>query len=101
MKTIKIYKNYGVLGSEKRNVYTYGAEHPHATCSDKITAQVPEGWKLCKNMMDQTIVEAPWGQTYMINEVLTGDSNPCFMAIDPKGNQVFNNLRVLEEGENE
>lgn len=27
MQEIKIYKNYGVLGAEKRNVYTYGGEH--------------------------------------------------------------------------
>lgn len=25
MKTIDIYCNYGVLGAEKRNVYTYGS----------------------------------------------------------------------------
>ena len=30
MQTIEIYKNYGVLAAEKRNVYTFGAEHPHA-----------------------------------------------------------------------
>ena len=96
-ETIEIYKNYGVLALEKRNVYTYGKEHPYATCSNKIKAQIPEGWELCKNMMDQTIVEAPWGQTYMVNEVLTGNETPCFSAIDPNGRQVFHSLKVSKE----
>lgn len=95
--TIEIYKNYGVLALEKRNVYTYGGEHPHATCSDKINAQIPEGWELCKNMMDQTIVEAPWGQTYMINDVLTGNEIPCFAADTPDGRHIFHALKVIEE----
>lgn len=95
--TIEIHKNYGVLALEKRNVYTYGGEHMHATCSDKIKAQIPEGWKLCKNIMNQTIVEAPWGETYMINDVLTGNETPCFAAIDPNGQQVFHSLKVIKE----
>lgn len=45
----KIYKNYGVLGAEKRNIYTYGSEHPLSDCSEEITVQLPENdflsWK--------------------------------------------------------
>ena len=48
-------------------------------------------------MMDQTIVQAPWGQTYMVNEVLTGNETPCFSAIDPNGRQVFHSLKVSKE----
>lgn len=82
MKTIEIYCNYGVLAAEKRNVYTYGAEHPHATCSDKMTVAVPEGWEVYQNQMGQTMVTAPWGWDYEINEVLQGNEYPYFRAYD-------------------
>ena len=70
--TIEIYCNYGVLAAEKRHVYTYGGQHMHATCSDKMTVIVPDGWELFENVMGTLMVEAPWGWTYEINEVLPG-----------------------------
>lgn len=83
MKTIEIYCNYGVLAAEKRNVYTFGAEHPHATCSDKMTVVVPDGWKICQNQMGQTMITAPWGWDYDINEVLTDiNGRAAFRALD-------------------
>ena len=50
-----IYRNYGVTGAEKRSVYTYGEQHAWAVCSDKIEVEIPEGWKIFKNYMDQTM----------------------------------------------
>lgn len=82
METIEIYCNYGVLAAEKRNVYTFGAEHPHATYSDKMTVVVPEGWEVYQNQMGQTMVTAPWGWDYEINEVLQGNEYPYFRAYD-------------------
>lgn len=83
MNTIEIYCNYGVLAAEKRNVYTFGAEHPHATCSDKMTVVVPDGWELYQNQMGQTMVTAPWGWDYDINEVLTDiKGRAAFRALD-------------------
>ena len=83
MKTIEIYCNYGVLAAEKRNVYTFGAEHPHATCSDKMTVVVPEGWELYQNESGQTMVTAPWGWDYDINDVLTDiKGRAAFRAMD-------------------
>ena len=83
MKTIEIYCNYGVLAAEKRNVYTFGAEHPHATCSDKMMVVVPDGWELYQNQMGQTMVTAPWGWDYDINEVLTDiKGRAAFRALD-------------------
>ena len=68
---------------EKRNVYTFGAEHPHATCSDKMTAVVPDGWELYQNEMGRTMVTAPWGWDYDINEVLTDiGGRAAFRALD-------------------
>lgn len=82
MKTIEIYCNYGVLAAEKRNIYTFGAPHATATCSDKMTVVVPDGWELYQNQMGQTMVTAPWGWSYEINEVLQGNEKPCFYAMD-------------------
>ena len=83
MKTIEIYINYGVLAAEKRNIYTFGAEHPHATCSDKMEVVVPEGWELYQNESGREMVTAPWGWDYDINEVLTDlKGRAAFRALD-------------------
>lgn len=86
MKTIEIYCNYGVLGAEKRNVYTFGAPHYTATCADKMTVVIPNGWKLYRNQAGQTLVTAPWGWDYEINEVLQGNEHPYFRAYDKNMN---------------
>lgn len=83
MQTIDIFVNYGVLAAEKRKIYTYGVEHPHATCSDKITVVVPDGWELYRNQMGQTMVTTPWGWDYDINDVLTDiKDRAAFRAMD-------------------
>ena len=83
MNTIEIYCNYGVLAAEKRNVYTFGGEHPRATCSDNMIVVVPVGWELYQNQAGQTMVTAPWGWDYDINEVLTDiKGRPAFRALD-------------------
>ena len=50
MQTLEIYANYGVLTAEKRTVYTYGAEHPYATCSDKMTVVVQRAGSYSRTM---------------------------------------------------
>lgn len=82
MKTLEIYKNYGVLGAEKRNVFTFGAEHATAICSDKMTVAVPDGWDVFESASGLTAVTAPWGQNYDIGEILQGNKNPYFCAMD-------------------
>ena len=83
MKTIEIYANYGVLAAEKRTVYTFGGAHPHATCSDKMTVVIPDGWVLYRNQIGQTMITAPWGWDYDINEVLTDiNGRAAFRAMD-------------------
>lgn len=91
MKTIEIFCNYGVLAAEKRSVYTFGAPHATATCSDKMTVVVPDGWELYQNEMGRTMVTAPWGWDYEINEVLQGNEKPCFYALDKsmKGHRAY------------
>lgn len=93
-KVIEIYCNYGVLAAEKRNAYTYGNPHSHAVCSDKIIVEIPDGWTLFESNSGRTMVEAPWGWPYDINEVLQGDECPCFYALDPdqKGHRAYLNI---------
>lgn len=79
-----IYRNYGVLGREKRNVYTYGGEESTATYSDEITVRLPENntFSLYKNEIGKLMVESAWGWSYDINDVLQGNDMPCFFAKD-------------------
>lgn len=86
MKEIQIYCNYGVLGAEKRNVYTWGGQHPHATCSDEMTVIVPDEWELYMTASENLAAKSPWGWTYEINEILSDlNGNPVFKALDDHG----------------
>ena len=84
MDTIQIYKNYGVLTAEKRNVYTYGCEAETAVCWDEMAVKILEGWELHENDF-RKFVESPWGWRYDINDVLCGNEYPHFEAIDKCG----------------
>ena len=96
MKTIEIYRNYGCLAAEKRNVYTSGNSHATAAAWDKITIEIPAGYEAFENEFGETIIEAPWGMTYTVNELLAGDEKPMFRAYDAdqKLHQVA--LKVIE-----
>lgn len=89
MNEFKIFCNYGVLGAEKRNVYTYGNEHPCATCSDEMMVMLPD--KKCFTLFENTdgrlMVVSEWGWQYEINEVLQGNEKPCFYAVDKDGKE--------------
>lgn len=106
MRTINIYCNYGVLGSEKMKIYTFGGEHPHATCSDKMTVVIPDGWEIYKNQVGQTMVTAPWGWDYEINEILKAkQTRPAFQALDkdmyPQFEYLYTPEELSEKEENE
>lgn len=92
-KEFTIYCNYGVLGAEKRNVYTYGCKHSRGTCADKIKVKLPENnsFQIYETAMGDLAVESAWGWQYGINDVLQGNDKPCFYAIDRdgKGNRVY------------
>lgn len=96
MKTIEIFKNYGVLGAEKRNVYTYGCEHTRAVCSDKMKVEIPESWELWENAAGQKNVTAPWSWDYEIDEVLAGNERPEFMAMDKEMKLHHYKLEIIE-----
>lgn len=81
-RTLKIYENYGVLSAEYRSVYTHGNPQPTATAWDTLTVQVPDGWEMYDNVYGEPIITAPWGYSYTVNELLAGDKEPEFYAID-------------------
>ena len=41
-KKFKIFRNYGVLAAEKRNVYTYGGANPLSDYAEEITVKLPD-----------------------------------------------------------
>lgn len=42
-KKFKIFRNYGVLAAEKRNVYTYGGANPLSDYAEEIKILVQDG----------------------------------------------------------
>lgn len=87
-KTFSIYQNYGVLGAEKRNVYTYGFGHPEGVCTDEMNVALPQNncFQVYETAADGLAVDSAWGWSYSINDVLEGDKRPCFYALDKGGN---------------
>lgn len=96
MTTINIYRNYGVLSAEKRNVYTYGGQHNTATCSDEIIVEIPDGWEIYESATGNKMVTAPWGWDYEINEVLYGNKIPQFRALNKDGELKYFDLKEIE-----
>lgn len=93
---IKIYKNYGCLGAEKENVYTYGSKAESAVCSDEIEVILPEGWSVVEGMTGSTLFESPWKETYLPKDILCGNDHPYFIAIDNDGNEVKVRLKEVK-----
>jgi hypothetical protein len=87
MTEFQIYCNHGVLGAEKRNMYTYSNQHAYAVCSDKISVRLPENdvFSLYETVNGELAVETSWGWQYPVDEVLQGDVKPCFCAVDKNG----------------
>ena len=86
MTRINIFRNYGVLAAEKRNIYTYGGASESATCADEITVELPEGWELSENYIGDPLLVAPWRTCYLVNVVLGGDKYPHIIVRDPDFN---------------
>lgn len=65
MNKIKVYANYGVLGAEKRVVYSEG----YGEIYDTVTLILPEGWKTIDLVVGKGL-ESPWGEIFQINEAI-------------------------------
>ena len=46
--------------------------------------------------MGEIILQAPWGWTYTVNEVLAGDKAPHFVALDPDGKKHSVELEIVK-----
>lgn len=95
----EIYRNYGVLGAEKRSIYTYGGEHFRAFCSDKLIVKLPENksFKIHETVTGEFTVESSWGWQYAISEVLKGNEKPCFFALDDHKRIHRVDLEIVEQ----
>ena len=98
-KAFEIHCNYGVLAAEKRKVYTYGAQHCTAVCSDKMGVKLPENdwFRIYDTAMGGIAVESAWGWNYEISEILQGNEKPSFFAIDKDGKGHTVKLKIIEE----
>lgn len=82
-KKFKIFANYGVLGAEKRIVYS--CITPCSDIYDEIFVQLPENdsFTLYENYIGDLMVEATWGDSYTIHDVLNDlHDRPLFSALE-------------------
>lgn len=94
----EIYKNYGVLGAEKKHVYTFENPHPLGDYAEKITVELPANeYFALADSSTGLYVKSAWGWSYDVDEVLQGNVKPCFYAFDnsKNGHRVY--LNVEEE----
>lgn len=96
MKTLEIYRNFGVLAAEKRYIYTFGNPNPTAAAYDTLTVEIPDDWDVYKNAYGETIVVAPSGQVYTPNEILIGNNAPEFCVVDKNLRQRCIPLHILK-----
>lgn len=95
MKQFAIYKNYGVLGAEKRAVYTVGVPSSTAKCYDRLTVEAPAGWEIWESESGELCATTPDGTNYPVREILCGDARPTFACWTPETGDMFAVLRVV------
>lgn len=102
-KKFKIFRNYGVLAAEKRNVYTYGGANPLSDYAEEITVKLPDNefFELEENGDGNLFVKSAWGWEYEVNELLHGNKKPCFFALDKSMDAHRSFLDVCEESQKE
>lgn len=94
----EIFANYGVLGAEKRIVYSYIT--PCSDIYDKVIVELPENdsFNLYENYMGDLMVETTWGDRYTVNDVLNDlHDKPLFNALENgnKWHRVY--LNIIED----
>lgn len=92
---IKAYRNYGVLGNEKRVICTVGAPSATALTYDEIEIEIPETFSVSENAMGSTLIDTPDGKTYLANELISWrNGRPVLAWCD--GSQHFVNCTYQE-----
>ena len=61
-----------------------------------MTVAVPDGWEAWKNDTGESIVTAPWGWSYSLNEILAGDKEPVFWVVDNHDKQHSVVLKIVD-----
>lgn len=88
-----IYANYGLLGAEKRTVYSIA----HGKIYDELVVDIPDDLYAGVNGAGEVLIGVA-GITYLLNEVLCGDNAPCLRCFDGDG-YVLRKLPVLSRTE--
>ena len=72
------------MAHEKQAIYTYGAAHPHATYSETMEVEIPEGFELTESASGKPLITPPGCTfTYEINEILSHRADePIFLWVD-------------------
>ena len=77
MKTV-IYVNYGLLGAEKRTVYTTS---PGSEIYDELVVDIPDDLYAGINDLGDMLISTGHAD-YLLREVLCGDDKPCIRYFD-------------------
>lgn len=83
MKTI-IYANYGMLGAEKRTVYTTS---PGSEIYDKLVVDIPDDLHAGINDLGDMLISTGYAD-YLLSEVLCGDDKPRIRYFDGRNTVV-------------
>ena len=78
--TTTIYANYGLLGAEKRTVYSTR----RGEVSDTLSVNIPDDLYAGTNGAGEVLIGVA-GITYLLDEVLCGDNAPCLRCFDGDG----------------
>ena len=99
MKKMEIVANYGVLAHEKKPVYTHGAEHMHASCSEKIAVKLPAGWDIAQNDYGMQILVDQSGKTWDISDILSSgkDGDPILSVPVGPWERKYYALEIISE----
>lgn len=92
MQTLTIYANYGLLGAEKRTIYSAARGDICDTC----IILLPDGWQAVELIFGGTGLESPGGQIYMISEAIHSiDDAPWLDVTDDTGKRYRRKLKII------
>lgn len=79
--TTTIYANYGLLGAEKRTVYSCGRGEIY----DELVVDIPDDLFAGYNTAGEVLVDIGLSYMHPLSEVLCGDDTPCVLCLGDDG----------------
>lgn len=76
--TTTIYAHYGLLGAEKRTVYSCGRGEIY----DELVVDIPDDLFAGYNACGEILVDVGLSYTHPLSEVLCGNDVPCIRYFD-------------------